>query len=72
MAPRIDIRANIAETGATQINNVNVSTSMQDPIPRNKTGMGTHDGVQATTPTTSIAPVSAPCNALIHWPSKTD
>lgn len=31
MAPWIDIRANIAETGATQINNVNVSISMQDP-----------------------------------------
>jgi hypothetical protein len=31
MALQIDIRANIAETGATQINNVNVSTSMQDP-----------------------------------------
>jgi hypothetical protein len=31
MAPRIDIRDNAAEPGSTQINNVNLTTSMLDP-----------------------------------------
>jgi hypothetical protein len=31
MAPRIHIRGNVAESGATQINNVNVGTSTLDP-----------------------------------------
>lgn len=33
MAPRIDIRDNAAEPGSTQINNVNLTTSMLDPVP---------------------------------------
>jgi xanthine dehydrogenase molybdopterin-binding subunit B len=32
MAPQFNIDHNIAEAGATQINNVNVSTSTQNPL----------------------------------------
>jgi hypothetical protein len=37
MALRIEQRYNRAEAGSTQINNVNVNTGTEDPVPVNKT-----------------------------------
>jgi hypothetical protein len=37
MALRIEQRYNRAEAGSTQVNNVNVNTGTEDPVPVNKT-----------------------------------
>jgi len=48
MTPSADIRANVAESGSTQINNVNLTTSMFDPVHDNCERNEAHGCTQRT------------------------